>query len=752
MKNIKNSEQNKGCKTKKYKKTIMGLSISFLGLQNINLLCLCSLQQTLQTSSIPTIGITKNNQNESITTINIVAHTLGKASNIFNLLYNGEKVTNFKDVKCEYIGDPELANKIILDTDFSIKWKDTIEVGKYNAKWRITYKDKKIETPQIVLNCLSKTDYEQGKIPSEYEINPKQQEEQLPSETTKVYDISSRGAKFKYSDSFFTKLSSQYNPSLAVASYGLINCAGNYESVRIEDSDKWIKDLMLNQFKFQNYEQIGYRKALTSKSIGATIASKEIYLKSEKSTLLCLPIRSFSYNNEWTDNMFVGDGTSNDTRTITSSFDSKQYTFANKYQNHAGFCLSAMVVLNFLRQYIEKYNITGKIKLWIVGYSRGGAVANVAAALLDRAINEKNLKEYLGKNIKCEISHDDIYAYTMGTPQGAYANQNPSPRSAIYNNIFNLINPNDVVTQVPLRQWGFTRYGIDKYMTTKTIDPNYEINKKLWKKQMKNPSVVDKIDNFSIYKVNGDVNKEEFLNVTPQIAWHMLASGITEEIPSRKQYADQLQGHLQEVISKYVFGQKDKAHLIYAIFNGLFFTKLIDNARVDAMVISILRGGYEVISDIHSHDNYFSYAKANDLSYVSKNDQVQLFDEYTFYDVYTRAFDQVCMVDTNKNCYLFKNEPKPSSEKVNQPYGNQISSCVFDYAIYPYYIEAIIPAGYNIDFKINFNAIHVWANWDGFAKITTVSSNPNKNGKVIFYEEDGVNIFHSYHSGNGHLD
>ena len=49
------------------------------------------------------------------------------SSNETKVVNNGEKVTNFKDVKCEYIGDPELANKIILDTDFSIKWKDTIE-------------------------------------------------------------------------------------------------------------------------------------------------------------------------------------------------------------------------------------------------------------------------------------------------------------------------------------------------------------------------------------------------------------------------------------------------------------------------------------------------------------------------------------------------------------------------------------------------------------------------------------------------
>lgn len=738
MKTTKTAKEVKIAKQRNTKKRIIGLSLSFFGVQNITCWCSYSLSQAFPILNKHPIEITTNDKNESITTINAAAYTSGKVSNIFDLLYNGEKVTDFNDVKCEYIGDPELANKITLNTDFSITWEDAINAGKYNAKWRITYKDEKIETPQIIFNSLSET-------------NLKGQEAPILPEISKIYDISSRGVKFKYSDSFFTSPSSHYSPSLAVASYGLLNCSGNYEGGSITDSDKWIKDLMLDQFKFQNYEQIGYKTETTDTSVGAAIASKEIDLLSGKTTLICLPIRSFSYDHEWTDNMFVGDGTSNDTRTITSTFNSRQYTFANKYNNHAGFCLSAMVVLNFLRQYIEKYNITGNVKVWITGYSRGAAIANVATALLDRAIYENKLEEYLGK-IKCEISHDDIYAYTMATPQGASVDQNPSPRSEIYNNIFNLINPNDIVTQIPLSQWGFTRYGVDKYMTTRTIDPNYEVNKNLWKKQMQNPSKIDKIDNFSIYKVNGDVNTQEFNRITPQVAWHMLASGIAEELPNRKEYANSLQSHLMAIMSKYVWGEKNWATLIYAIFNGLTFTKLIDNARVDAMVISILRGNYETIDALHSYDNYFSYAKANDLSYVSKQDQVQLFDEYTFYDVYSRAFDQVYMFDNNKNCAIFENCPYPATAIAIQPYTNQISNCVFDYPVYPYYIEAIIPAGYNIDFEIHFNAIHVWASWDGFVKITTVSSNPNKNGKVVFHEEHGVSVFHSYHSGKGHLD
>ena len=666
MNDTKSIKKLKITKSRNTKKTILGLSFSFLGLQNINFWGSYSLQQTLKISPVPSIKITKNDQNESIPTINVVAETVGKVSSIFDLMYNGKKVTDFNNVKCEYIGDPELANKVALDTDFGIKWTDQIKAGKYDAKWSVIYKNKKVETPPITFNCLSQTEYNQQEIkvvPKDKQPTKETKDKQPAKETAEIYDIVTREEKFKYSDIYFAKPSSQYNPSLAVASYGMLNCSGNYEGGTVKESDKWIKELVLDQFKFQNYEQIGYRTPTTSESVGAVIASKEIYLQSEKSTLLCLPIRSFSYNKEWADNMFVGDGTANDTRTITSTFDSKQYTFANKYKNHAGFCLSAMVVLNFLRQYIEKYNITGKVKIWLAGYSRGGAIANITAALLDRAIHENNLEEYLGKNIKCDISHDDIYAYTMGTPQGAYADQYPNPRSAIYNNIYNLINPNDVVTQIPLKEWGFTRYGVDKYMTTRTIDPNYDANKNAWKKQMKNPGLIEKIDNFNILKINGTPS-DEFLNMTPQIAWHILTSGIAEEMPYRTEYSRKIQYSLKWLMDEYIMGDKSEINwwdILYAIFKGIGVLELINNVKVIAMVTSIIKGSKDIIGDIHSYDNYFSYAKANDLSYVSKQDQVQLIDEYTFYEVYTRGFDQVNMIDTSNNSYLFNNFPKPIS-------------------------------------------------------------------------------------------
>ena len=81
----------------------------------------------------------------------------------------------------------------------------------------------------------------------------------------------------------------------------------------------------------------------------------------------------------------------------------------------------------------------------VTGHSRGAAVANILGALLtDR------------------FGADNVYAYTFATPR--------TVRGDIpdYLNIFNIINPCDLVTYLPLPQWGFVRFGRDLILPTET--------------------------------------------------------------------------------------------------------------------------------------------------------------------------------------------------------------------------------------------------------------------------------------------
>lgn len=74
----------------------------------------------------------------------------------------------------------------------------------------------------------------------------------------------------------------------------------------------------------------------------------------------------------------------------------------------------------------------------ITGFSRGAAVANLLGALLtDR------------------FGGDRVFVYTFATPRTVVGEH------ASYPNIFNVINPADIITFLPFPAWGFERYGID---------------------------------------------------------------------------------------------------------------------------------------------------------------------------------------------------------------------------------------------------------------------------------------------------
>ena len=74
----------------------------------------------------------------------------------------------------------------------------------------------------------------------------------------------------------------------------------------------------------------------------------------------------------------------------------------------------------------------------ITGHSRGAAVANLLGARLTDRFGEEN-----------------VFVYTFASPATVRG------EAAAYGNIFNVINPSDIITCLPFRQWGFRRYGTD---------------------------------------------------------------------------------------------------------------------------------------------------------------------------------------------------------------------------------------------------------------------------------------------------
>ena len=266
-----------------------------------------------------------------------------------------------------------------------------------------------------------------------------------------------------YLDDYFKNPSTTYNPHLATLSIYMSKYSQNPGRPDSVDDYDWFINQPNRVKSF--LDAIGFAKSTfaanddyTSRTdfdtIGIAAASKKV----DDFTVIASTVRSGGYFNEWENNVFLGDGTASD-------------------YMHEGWYNAANKVIKFIGNYISGHNITGKIKLWVSGFSRGGATMNLTAGLLDNKISSLGSDKVFDG---VTLEHQDLYAYTFEAPQGAnvYSTTVEFPNSSIYNNIFNVVNQNDLVTKVAMGGMGFTRFGVDKFITTKFFDPaNFSNNR-----------------------------------------------------------------------------------------------------------------------------------------------------------------------------------------------------------------------------------------------------------------------------------
>lgn len=296
-----------------------------------------------------------------------------------------------------------------------------------------------------------------------------------------------------FSQGYFEHSSYEYDSHLATASFCLAVSTypdyGNYDEEWYTTQSKFIKNTLeiigFNSFTTND----DYLQTARMDSIGLAIAKKEI----SNYTVIAVAPRSGGYYSEWANNMHLGDGSKSD-------------------YMHEGWYNAANKMINFVINYVNEQHVTGRVKLWMTGFSRGGATANVAAGLIDARLDKG--ESLFGS--QASLTREDVYAYTFEAPQGANVNSKTIklPRDAIYGNIFNIVNPNDVVPKVAMAEYGFTRFGIDKFITTKFYDPeNFESNRRVFKKLFDLNNQTDEVkysaDNFGMY----GLKIEDFLKI-----------------------------------------------------------------------------------------------------------------------------------------------------------------------------------------------------------------------------------------------
>ena len=211
------------------------------------------------------------------------------------------------------------------------------------------------------------------------------------------------GTGFIYSDSMLLVNQNEYSTDLVKVSMSL--AAAGYDQTCVTN--------MLLQMGFGCRPYLFTERSLADNDHVAFTVGKK-YLSEENATLWIVVVRGTLRNQEWYSNFNLGTGI-----------------------EHQGFRLAANEVEEIFSNILYTEGRGNNIILF-TGHSRGAAVANILAA--DYTENP-NLK---------------VFGYTFACPAvSKYADKNKS-------NIYNINNKGDMITLLPMKDWGYDRNGITK--------------------------------------------------------------------------------------------------------------------------------------------------------------------------------------------------------------------------------------------------------------------------------------------------
>ena len=233
-----------------------------------------------------------------------------------------------------------------------------------------------------------------------------------------------------YSDNYFSGSGEIYHHELAKSSLGMALSAFRKLDVSLSEKGDNIH-AFLTELGYSNILLEQYDVTPTIHTIATAIAMKETNINGEQYTLLAVAISGGAYLDEWESNFLVGAGI-----------------------HHEGFLSAARQVYQRIAAYLSLHHIDGKNKIWITGYSRAAATANMTAAMiLDNKL----------------AAAGDLYAYTFATP-----NVTRDPKAAGYPSIFNIIGAFDPVPSIPFEAWGFGHFGKTYYLPSIETNSDYE--------------------------------------------------------------------------------------------------------------------------------------------------------------------------------------------------------------------------------------------------------------------------------------
>ena len=309
-------------------------------------------------------------------------------------------------------------------------------------------------------------------------------------------DIKPYQLSFQYEDDYFLSSSKTYSEDLSMLSYG-----ATLATATKERGTKFFTDI-----SFENITSHAYDSDPTKDSIGYFMAHKTI----GNYELVTVAFRGYNYGLEWTNNFVIG-----------------------KTGDHEGFMARGKEVYQDLQSYIDTYAKNKTLKLWINGYSRGGALSNVLSSLIL-------------KGDKVNVLQDDMFVYTFEAPASL------SVENAIaYENVHNITNKADIIASIPPEKYGLKRCGIDHQI----YDSNLSTLLKEFDEEINFPEFVPMEETVLGKEIKDDCDLHDWI-LDSVFNVEETSEDKTAYANTREQYVDNYQEGLSSAIG-YVFGMKE---------------------------------------------------------------------------------------------------------------------------------------------------------------------------------------------------
>ncbi len=224
-----------------------------------------------------------------------------------------------------------------------------------------------------------------------------------------------------WADTFLSHSPKTYDHDLAKISLGLSlavarsSDGSNGGAAQTQNIGRAMLDLGFSNLQCTGYDESGAGGTLS------VIGSKHSLLAGKPTTLIAVVIGDGVSEDAWQSDL-------NLTNTEPSS------------SLHNGYEGAADQIRQRLQAYLRDIRVPGiPVKLWVTGFGRGGAIGNLLAA---RCIEEQQ-------------PDVDCFGYSFANPSVTAA----KTEAQAYPGLFSIVSAADPVAALPLRAWGYGRYG-----------------------------------------------------------------------------------------------------------------------------------------------------------------------------------------------------------------------------------------------------------------------------------------------------